>query len=556
MKGNNHAHRPTGARRGGAVHVCDARTTRVRVHAIDVDGASTPPATTSRATMTTTMTTTTSAKLPYETFDSWEDGDLGAGFEEEDQHVGTVAGVVALIVGSTVGAGVLALPTATAAAGILPSSGALLGIWTLLLCDALLLAEVNVAIMRERDEDRLYHGRGHSPVVISLSDMAAATLGEEGKLFTSSLYTFMSLTVLIAYISKASDILSSATGLDVSTAAAIFTVGLGGTLCVGGSKVADKLNQALTYGLLAMFLLLVLSGAFYADWDSASWIGSVDAVPSTIPIIFLTLVFHDLVPVVCTYLNGDLKKVRRGILIGSTIPLGMFLAWNAVALALVDGKIGADPLKIISEEVGGAATVLLSAFGLSAIGTSFIGTSLGLSEYLMPKIDDVIQNMDESKEKSPLVRKLYEAMDVYEGKKASFLPSTKRVVAFTSMLAVPLFVAQTFPDIFLPVSTFVGAYGMTLMYGVMPPLMAWKMREQSDLHGVCETKQPSFWHCKITELLPGGQLVLSALSASAIAIAASKIHDDFTHAIGTADLNNVPVAVGLQTVTEVANVLN
>ena len=476
--------------------------------------------------------------------------------EEEDQHVGTVAGVVALIVGSTVGAGVLALPTATAAAGILPSSGALIGIWTLLLCDALLLAEVNVAIMRERDEDRLYHGRGHSPVVISLSDMAAATLGEQGKVFTSSLYTFMSLTVLIAYISKASDILSSVTGLDASSAAAMFTVGLGGTLCVGGSKVADKLNQALTYGLLAMFSLLVLSGAFYADWDSASWIGSVDAVPSTIPIIFLTLVFHDLVPVVCTYLNGDLKKVRQGILIGSTIPLGMFLAWNAVALALVDGNFGVDPLKIISDDIGGAATVLLSAFGLAAIGTSFIGTSLGLSEYLIPKIDDVLQNVDESKEKSPLVRQLYDAMDAYENKKASFLPSTKRVVAFTSMLAVPLFVAQTFPDIFLPVSTFVGAYGMTLMYGLMPPLMAWKMREQSDLHGVCETKQPSFWHCKITELLPGGRVALSALSASAVVIAASKIHDDFTHAIGSPDVGDVPVAVGLQAVTEVANVLN
>ena len=43
-----------------------------------------------------------------------------------------------------------------------------------------MLAEVNVAVMRERDEYRLVHGRGHSPVTISLTDMAARTLGEAG----------------------------------------------------------------------------------------------------------------------------------------------------------------------------------------------------------------------------------------------------------------------------------------------------------------------------------------------------------------------------------------
>lgn len=210
------------------------------------------------------------ARAPYESFD-FDDGDMtaekgstdeinDAAREEEAQASGTLASVVALIVGSTVGAGVLALPASTAEAGILPASGTLFAIWSLLLCDALLLAEVNVALMRERDEDRLQHGRGHSSVVISLADMASATLGSEGKLAVSSLYSFMSLVVLTAYISKAAELLAPSLNLDAPTAATMFTVGLGGTICFGGSKTADALNQALTYGLLLSFALLVGSG--------------------------------------------------------------------------------------------------------------------------------------------------------------------------------------------------------------------------------------------------------------------------------------------------------
>ena len=98
----------------------------------------------------------------------------------ETSNRGTVLGAVALITGSTVGAGILALPETVAPAGFGPSSVVLCACWALLACEALPLAEVNVAVMRERDEYRLVHGRGHSPVTISLSEMAGRTLGDVG----------------------------------------------------------------------------------------------------------------------------------------------------------------------------------------------------------------------------------------------------------------------------------------------------------------------------------------------------------------------------------------
>lgn len=59
---------------------------------------------------------------------------------------GSVLGAVALILGSTIGAGILALPAVAAPAGFGPSTAVLVGCWLLLSLDALLIAEVNLSI--------------------------------------------------------------------------------------------------------------------------------------------------------------------------------------------------------------------------------------------------------------------------------------------------------------------------------------------------------------------------------------------------------------------------
>ncbi|KAI3799726.1 hypothetical protein L1987_35025 [Smallanthus sonchifolius] len=57
---------------------------------------------------------------------------------------GTVAGAVALNIGTSIGSGILALPQKTSPAGLLPSSISLTLCWGFLLIEALLLVEINV----------------------------------------------------------------------------------------------------------------------------------------------------------------------------------------------------------------------------------------------------------------------------------------------------------------------------------------------------------------------------------------------------------------------------
>jgi tyrosine-specific transport protein len=58
------------------------------------------------------------------------------------------------------------------------------------------------------------------------------------------------------------------------------------------------------------------------------------AVLKTIPIMFVALVFHNIVPVICGQLNYQREKIRMAIVGGSFLPLLMFLTWNAVILGI------------------------------------------------------------------------------------------------------------------------------------------------------------------------------------------------------------------------------
>ncbi|MEL7246728.1 MAG: aromatic amino acid transport family protein, partial [Cyanobacteria bacterium J06573_2] len=61
---------------------------------------------------------------------------------------GSVLGSTALIAGTTVGAGILALPAVTLPSGVLPSTALLIGVWLYAVLSALLIAEVTLNGMR------------------------------------------------------------------------------------------------------------------------------------------------------------------------------------------------------------------------------------------------------------------------------------------------------------------------------------------------------------------------------------------------------------------------
>lgn len=50
--------------------------------------------------------------------------------------------------------------------------------------------------------------------------------------------------------------------------------------------------------------------------NQAHW----DAVPASIPVVALAFVYHNVVPVITASLEGDLRRVRTALVVGTSLP--------------------------------------------------------------------------------------------------------------------------------------------------------------------------------------------------------------------------------------------
>nr|CAB3496474.1 unnamed protein product [Digitaria exilis] len=357
---------------------------------------------------------------------------------EEGRHAarrGSVAGAVALIVGTSIGSGILAVPQRTAPAGFIPSAACMVTCWAFLVAEALLIAEINVHLRRRRSKDVGY-GRGGDQddlEVISVKSMAQDTLGAWGGHVATVAYLFLSYTSMVAYASKSGEVLSRLVpaGVPEPVSGGIFTATLALLVAGGGTGVTDRVNQLLT------FVSAVALGGGLSLPANANW----EQVPSALPVIIFTLVFHDIAPVICAYLEGDLARIRLSILVGSLVPLVCLLVWDDIALGL--------------------ATDLAAGFDLYRGG-----------DFLAPRRWDFAHR----NAAWGLTEKISEGAADGSGHPAAVAILEKNRLSYiaTGIVVVPtMIIASTVPDSFSIATDIAGGYCMTILYGVLPPLMAW-----------------------------------------------------------------------------------
>jgi tyrosine-specific transport protein len=493
---------------------------------------------------------------------------------------GTLFGAIALITGSTVGAGMLALPEVTAPAGFGPTAAGLIATWALLVAEALLMAEVNLELMSQakpQDEGK----------IVTLRKMAEDTLGKPGRLVTI-IYLLLSYCLLVAYLAKASEVLDYFAGHTLApiTSASLLCTFIGGLFLIGGPNAADRLNQALASVLFAFFIAILGVGVTQNDvvgnlaTNPASWSNLSPAVP----ILFLSLVYHDLVPLICSYLGGDRKLVRSALVLGSLVPLFMFLSWEAVALSLVPGgglvlsgsdftsaavavqevaltasssistavstamttaattikPLTVDPLQVFVHRSGPGVGLLVECFSFLAVITSFMGTVYGLSETLRSEVPSMIRDVGtflgsddmasydlDSSTTSSSTAEIEDTTSIEqqpEQQQQGFLSDPSRMLALALTLGPPLAFTANNPGAFLAVLSIAGGYGMTALYGVMPPLMAYKLRERSP--------SSSDENAAVYKpMMPGGMPALAGTFAAAAIVGFSRIAADADEAI-------------------------
>lgn len=386
-------------------------------------------------------------------------------YEEDEDGVvqsthkkGSIISAVALVSGTTIGAGVLALPHATAAAGFLPSSAALGIAWVYMTLSGLLIAELTL--------NRI--GTSGRPG-LGLLELYENSLGKNWGRVGGAAYFFLHYAILVAYIAQGgtqldgvmeslglSDLAASTPGMGQ----ALFAGGIGAVLFASSNAAIQKINNVLVLGVVISFLGIVGVGSTSADFGSLinPALQHPEQVVNCFPILFLSLVYQNVVPSVVTQLEGNRSKITTSIIAGTFIPFVMFLVFNAVVLgnaisAGVDLTVeGVNPVALLQSTSGGAGNLvgnLVGGFSALAVTTTLVGLTYGLVDAWT----DVFKLPTEGKDFENMKPALYALI---------FLPPTVMAMGNT--------------DIFYNALDFAGAFGVSTLFLVLPPFMVWKER--------------------------------------------------------------------------------
>ncbi|MEF1256733.1 MULTISPECIES: aromatic amino acid transport family protein [unclassified Vibrio] len=295
-----------------------------------------------------------------------------------------VLGSTLIIAGTTIGAGMLALPLASAGIGFTTSLIIMIALWALMAYTALLMIEVH----QHADQDATLH------------TLANQFLGIKGKWVASFAMMFLFYALCAAYIAgggaQFAERIATFSGVEISptTSTVLFTLLVAAVVTIGTATV-DKVNRVL-FSIKIIAMVMVLT--FLAPNVTESYLLSMPVeqglVIAAIPVIFTSFGFHGSIPAIVNYLDGHTPSLRKAILIGSAIPLVIYVFWQVVTLGVVNQSQLLENQGLSSLISTLATTVhrsnlaqTIGIFADLALLTSFLGVSLGLFEFLGDKIN-------------------------------------------------------------------------------------------------------------------------------------------------------------------------
>jgi len=347
-----------------------------------------------------------------------------------------------LVTGMTIGAGILGLPIKTGIAGIAPSLLTMCLIWILMLCTAtVFIYKFTHPKERSRDYPTLFQ----------------AELGAKGRWVSVLGYLVNYYGILVAYLTGSAAILVTMMPLNLPIhvwMAGFFIIFTG--LALLGANIAKNANAFIMAVLFGSFAVLLFMSAKHIDvshYSHRDWA----LIPSVVPIIFVALAFHNVIPFVCRNLNGDMKASFKAILLGSSISVVMNILWMMVVVGAIplDGPGKATIVAALKNDY--PATIPLSlalnsrlittagmVFGLIAITAAYIPISLSLMGFIKAALSPRFKNPN-------------------------------RYIVILLSFGPPFLVAMIYPGIFLSAVDIAGGFGILIIFGILPSLIMIKM---------------------------------------------------------------------------------
>lgn len=362
-------------------------------------------------------------------------------------------GAVLLISGTTIGAGMLAMPLSTGQAGFFLSFLFLFAIFLFMMLTAFYFLEVNLAVDKAFDKKS------------NLISMVRLTLGKGGEIVAWVTYLLLLYSLTSAYVVGCSQILADFFGHWIKNFALfpILVFLFFAIFLYLGTPLMDLINRALMIGLFGSYAGLLILGAPSLDLTLLSHV-NFHCVVGALSVVITSFGYHIIIPTLVDYLDRDVRLLKKAIVIGSFIPFVIYVLWQLMITGIipVEGECGLKR----GAELGLQATIFLKnvidnpliifiarTFGFFAIVTSLLGVTLSLSDFLA------------------------------DGLRIKKSLSGKSLLCCLTFIP-PLIFALYYPQGFIVALKYAGIFVLILL-AILPLLMAYRVR-YSKIKGIVE----------------------------------------------------------------------
>lgn len=269
---------------------------------------------------------------------------------------------VAILVGTTIGAGILAIPYVMAQAGFLTGLLVLVVIAVMVIFLNLMLGQMTLATSE----------------LHQLPGYAAKYFGRLGKWSMFVIMIFSLYSALLAYIIGEGQVLTDLFGGSAMVNSYIF-FGIGAIFLYFGLNVIKRLEVLLTAVIFIVILLIYYFSRSHIDVINLSTFNYQKILLPYGAILFASMGYSS-IPQVREILQGKEKLLKRAILIGTLIPIVIY----AVFALVVVGVSGLNTTEVatigLGRMIGPQMIIFGNLFALVAMATSFLTLGLAIKK--------------------------------------------------------------------------------------------------------------------------------------------------------------------------------
>lgn len=292
-------------------------------------------------------------------------------------------GSILIVAGTTIGAGMLAMPIISANVGFGFISLVLICIWFTMYYTSTLLVDVY---------------KYNSPND-GLNTLTLKYLGKPGAIVTALCMLVLMYALVSAYITGGGEILRS--NLEIwldrkisPQASAILFATLFGGIIAFGTRLVD-ISTKIIFSIKLIFLCIVIGLLLPSiETEYLKYVPD-NSIPvlAAIPVIFTGFGFSVVIPSLVKYLDGNIKQLKWVFFLGSALPLVIYLIWELTILGNIESSIfkailsdnsGLDGLLKAIRAIHDSSIIKISftIFAAAALLTSFWGVAMALFDYI------------------------------------------------------------------------------------------------------------------------------------------------------------------------------